>query len=71
MLSQQSWAGSPIEAGQRKMGLIAFLFFMLGALHIYVEIQKQKDWFCSEGIRLVRYSLAAATFAGILELLVW
>ena len=71
MLQQQSWSASPIETGQRKMGLVAFLFFLVGALHIYVEIQKQKDWLCSEGSRFLKMGLVAATFAGILELAVF
>lgn len=53
------------------MSLVAFLFFMVGALHIYVEIQKQKDWLCSEGSRFLKIGLVAATFAGILELAVF
>ncbi len=71
MLQQQTWPTSPIEAGQRKMNLVAFLFFMVGALHIYVQIQKQKEWFCSEGSRFLKVSLLAATFAGILEFIIF
>jgi hypothetical protein len=71
MLQQQSWSASPIETEQRKMGLVAFLFFMVGALHIYVEIQKQRDWLCSEGSRFLKVGLVAATFAWVLELAVF
>lgn len=69
MLQESTWSTSPIETEQRKMGLVAFLFFMMGALHIYVQIQKQKDWLCSEGWRFLKVGLVAATFAGILEVL--
>ncbi len=70
MLQEPTWSTAPIETEQRKMGLVAFLFFMMGALHIYVQIQKQKDWLCSEGLRFLKIGLAAATFAGILEIFV-
>lgn len=69
MLQEPTWSTSPIETEQRKMGLVAFLFFMMGALHIYVQIQKQKEWLCSEGWRFLKVGLAAAAFAVILEVL--
>ncbi|MEB3312059.1 MAG: hypothetical protein VKJ02_17675 [Snowella sp.] len=70
MLQETTWPSSPSETEQRKMGLVAFLFFMMGALHIYVQLQKQKDWLCSEGFRFLKIGLAAATFAGVLEFFV-
>jgi hypothetical protein len=70
MLQQQTWSASPIETEQQKMSLVAFLFFMMGAFHIYVQIQKQKELLCLEGSRFLKVSLVAATFAGILELII-
>jgi hypothetical protein len=65
--SQQTWSMSSPEKRQKKMSLLSLLFFMLGALNIYVYLQKAKRRFDSDIALLLRVGLLAASVAGLLE----
>lgn len=43
MEKQQSWIGSE-RGAEKKMSLVAFLFFMMGALHVYGWLQASNRW---------------------------
>jgi len=68
METQQSWSVSSSEQRQQKMSLVALLFFMMGALNIYIYLQRTKQRVNSEVSRLFQLSLLAAIIAGVLEI---
>jgi hypothetical protein len=73
MENQQSWAVVPSKTEQ-KTSLVALLFFLMGALHIYRQIQSLSKSNHSitafETHPLLKVALVALIVAGILELLV-
>jgi len=66
--NQQTWSISSPEKRQPRMSLLSLLFFMLGALNIYVYLQKTKRRFDSSIALLFRMSFIAAAIATILEI---
>ena len=70
MENQIAWLGSsPKDENPKndKMSLIALLFFMMGALNIYVALRQQKSWLSSLFNPLVRIALSSAILAGAIE----
>ncbi len=70
MEKQPSWTVPSQKTGQ-KMNLIALLFFMMGALHVYGQIQARENWWTVEAVRLVRVALFAGLVAGMIEIAVF
>jgi hypothetical protein len=70
METQQFWSESSSDKGQPKMSLVAFVFFLMGAWHIYAHLQRQKHSFNSRVSSLLKVSLLAALVAGLLEILI-
>ncbi len=66
--NQQAWSMSSPEKRQPRMSLLSLLFFMLGALNIYVYLQKTKRRFDSSIALLFRMSFIAGVVATILEI---
>ena len=73
MEKQQFWT-VPSQRTGKKMNLIAFVFFMLGALDIYVQLQRPNKWDNSgasqETRRLLKVALLGVVVAAIIEILV-
>jgi hypothetical protein len=73
MENQQSWQVAPPKT-ERKTSLVALLFFLMGALHIYKEIQlfghSKHSPIAFDNNPLLKVALVALVLAGILELLV-
>ncbi|GBF81558.1 hypothetical protein [Aphanothece sacrum] len=62
------------QQSRQKMSLIAFLFFMMGAIHLYGYIQgndqQNNSLTTLNGSQFIKITLVGVTLAGILEILV-
>lgn len=66
MESQESFSVSPLEGNQSKMSLLSLLFFMMGALNIYVYFQGTKSRIAMQFKAMIRFGLLVAGMAGML-----
>ncbi len=71
MEKQQFWT-VPSQRTGKKMNLIAFVFFMIGALDIYVQLQRRNKWDNSgasqETSRLLKVALLGVVVAALIEI---
>jgi hypothetical protein len=67
MDNQLSWSAEPYK-NDNKMSLIALLFFMMGALNLYVALRRKRSWLSSEAQRLLKLVLFSVFLAGAIEL---
>ena len=68
MEKQQFWT-VPSQGTGKKMNLIAFVFFMMGALDIYVQLQRRNKWDNSGASRLLKVALLGVVVAALIEIL--
>lgn len=67
MDDQLSWPAEPYK-NDSKMSLIALLFFMMGALNLYVALRRKRSSLSSEAQRLLKLVLFSILLAGAIEL---
>jgi hypothetical protein len=72
LMPQQQSLTAPSPTGKEKMNLLALVFFLLGALHIYQKLQMGKYWLGAAADfaweQCMKVSLWAVVLAGIAQI---
>lgn len=50
---------------------LSLLFFLMGAMNVYIFFRHQRDWLQQQGLRLVKVALASFGCAALLETLIF
>jgi len=69
MQSSSVWEMSSIDTPKRDTSLLSLLFFMMGAMNIYLFLRRQRDWWARPGQKLFRVALVACALAALLEII--
>lgn len=69
MQSSSSWAMSSIDATKKETSLLSLLFFMMGAMNVYLFLRRQRDWLTQKGLRFLKLGLVSVTCAALLEVI--
>ena len=56
-----------INSSKRETSLISLLFFLMGAMNIYIFLRHQRDWLNQQGLRFLKIGLVSVTCAALLE----
>jgi hypothetical protein len=68
MQSSSVWEMSSIDTPKRDTSLLSLLFFMMGAMNIYLFLRRQRDWWARPGRRLFQAALVSCAVATLLEI---
>ncbi|MBE9202727.1 hypothetical protein IQ218_03665 [Synechocystis salina LEGE 06099] len=74
MQSSQTWAMSSADTATtatKETNWLSLLFFLMGAMNVYVFFRRQRDWLNQQGLRLIKVALASFGCAALLEALIF
>jgi len=71
MQSTTTWEMTSIDSSKRETSLLSLLFFMMGAMNIYMFLRRQRDWLSQQGRRFLKIGLVSATCAALLEMVIF
>ncbi len=71
MQSSTSWAMSSMDTTKKETSLLSLLFFMMGAMNVYIFLRRQQDWLNQQGKRFLKIGLVSLTCAALLEVVVF
>ncbi|MBJ7901015.1 MAG: hypothetical protein GC158_14115 [Cyanobacteria bacterium RI_101] len=72
MESQPTWEMSATDnRPQLQTNWLSLLFFLMGAMNVYVFLHRQGNWLSQQGFKLLKIAAISATSAAALELLIF
>jgi hypothetical protein len=71
MQSSTTWAMSSIDTTKKDTSLLSLLFFMMGAMNVYIFLRRQRNWLNQQGLRFLRIGFVSLTCAALLEVAVF
>lgn len=71
MQSSQTWPSSSTGRVTKEGNLLSLLFFLMGAMNVYIFFRRQRDWLNQQGLRLLKVGLISGGCAALLETLVF
>lgn len=72
MESQPTWEMSATDnRPQLQTNWLSLLFFLMGAMNVYVFLHRQRNWLSQQGLKLLKIAAISATSAAALELLIF
>ena len=71
MQSSQTWGMSSVDTATKQTNWLSLLFFLMGAMNVYIFFRRQRDWLNQQGLRLLRVGLVSFTCAALLEAFVF
>jgi len=69
MQSSQTWAMSSTGTVRKETNWLSLLFFLMGAMNVYIFFRRQRDWLNQQGLRLLKVGLVSVGCAALLETL--
>ena len=60
-----------IDSSKRETSVISLLFFLMGAMNIYIFLRRQRDWLNQQGLRFLKIGLVSLTCAALLEVAIF
>ncbi|MEB3227351.1 MAG: hypothetical protein VKJ27_03125 [Synechocystis sp.] len=60
-----------INPAHKETSLLSVLFFLMGAMNVYMFLRRQRDWLSQQGQRVVKIGLVSVTCAALLEALIF
>lgn len=67
MQSTTTWEMTSINPSRKETSLLSLLFFMMGAMNVYIFLRRQRDWLNQQGLRFLKIGLVSVTCAALLE----
>lgn len=71
MQSSQTWPVFTSGTTRKETNWLSLLFFLMGAMNIYIFLRHQRDWLNQQGLRLLKVGLISGGCAALLETLVF
>ena len=71
MQSSQALPMSSADSPTQKTNWLSLLFFLMGAMNVYIFFRRQRDWLNRQGLRLIRVGLVSFVCAALLEAFVF
>lgn len=71
MQSSQTWAMSSVDPAHKGTNWLSLIFFLMGAMNVYIFFRRQRDWLQRQGLRFLRVGFVSFTCAALLEVFVF
>jgi hypothetical protein len=71
MQSTTTWEMTSINPSKKGTSLLSLLFFMMGAMNMYIFLRRQRDWLNQQGFRFLKIGFVSLTCAALLEVAVF
>jgi hypothetical protein len=71
MQSTTTWEMTSINPSKKETSLLSLLFFMMGAMNMYIFLRRQRDWLHQQGPRFLKIGLVSLTWAALLEVVIF
>jgi hypothetical protein len=60
-----------INSSNKETSLLSLLFFLMGAMNVYMFLRRQRDWLSQQGQRFLKIGLVSLTCAALLEAVIF
>ena len=71
MQPSQTWPVSSQGTVAKEGNLLSLIFFLMGAMNVYIFFRRQRDWLNRQGLRLIKVGLFSGGCAALLETLIF
>ncbi|MFM1843550.1 MAG: hypothetical protein RLZZ490_2293 [Cyanobacteriota bacterium] len=71
MQSTTTWEMTSISPSKKETSLFSLLFFLMGAMNVYIFLRRQRDWLHQQGLRFFKIGLVSVACAALLEVVIF